>query len=260
MKYTVEDIKKSFPESKAKKEPFWGRVFLRRTSFYITYFFINHNWTPNKVSLLSCIVAIIGCILLCFDQLLFIWMGVFILNIWSVLDCVDGNIARCLKKTSLAGEFFDAVGGYTISAFIMPGVGMAAYHTTGLFGQYRIYLIFIASLAGICDIFSRLIYQKYSNSMMQMEYKRIGADGIAVENSGFYSNDNHFSFIKKLSLYIDYEFGIGGDELMFLIIAVLINKIDIFLIMYSLYYIMGFVLVFIIYTKKMFNYEKEYLN
>lgn len=253
-------IRSSLPEYKAKKEPFWGRIFLRRVSFYITYLFLNTNWTPNRVSILSCFVAVIGSAFLCIDDKLFIWGGVLLVNAWSVLDCVDGNMARCIKKASLVGEFFDAVGGYTISAFIMVGVGMAAYHTTEIFAEYRIYLILLGPLGGICDIFSRLIYQKYSNSMMQLESKRIGLKGIKTENSDSYTNGSRYSLIKKFSLFVDYEFGVGGDEPFFLILAVLIKKIDIFLILYSVYHIMGFVLIFILYSKKMLDYERIYLE
>lgn len=261
MRYTIKDIKNSLPDYKAKKEPLWGRIFVRRASFYLTYPFINSKWTADGVSLLSCIVALIGSFLMCINHKGAIWAGIIVLNLWSVLDCVDGNMARCRKVSSLGGEFFDAVGGYTISAFSMVGFGMAAYHVSDLFGgKYNIYFLLIGTLGGLCDIFSRLIYQKFSNCMMRMEAERVGLKGIKVENDNFYHDETKNSFLKQLSLKVDYEFGIGGDELLFLILAAALELIDIFVILYSLYHVVGLAIVFMMYTKKMLLYNQTYIG
>lgn len=260
MRYTLKQIKESLPQNKANKEPVWSRLFVRRFSYYITYLLINTKITANTVSLFSALVALAGCLVMCINNRMCIWIGIILLNLWSVLDCVDGNMARCRKQTSLAGEFFDALSGYTVGAFCMLGFGLAAYNTTQLVAdEYKIFLIILSMAGGICDIFGRLIYQKYSNNMIKMEYERIGENGVKTENDGFYNNGSN-TLLKKISLFVDYEFGIGGDELLFLIIAALFNIIDIFALCYALYHIAGAVLIVFMYAKKMAAYEKKYLK
>ena len=254
MKYTLSDIKNSYPEAKAKIEPFWGKVFVRRTSFIFTVPFINLGWSANSVSLLSCIVAIVGSLLLCVNSIYAIWIGAIMLNLWSVLDCVDGNIARTKGESSLVGEFFDAMGGYCICAFSLVGVGMAAYHTTSIFpNDYAIYLILLGCVGSICDIFGRLIFQKYSNNVMRLERDKGNLANYKTEHE----SKESASKIKRLSMFIDYEFGTGGDELMFLLIAVAFKIIDIFLLLYSLYHIAGFIIIFTMYTRKMMRYDSN---
>lgn len=261
MHYTMKDIRDSYPKYKAVKEPVWGRIFVRRVSFYLTYPFINSKISADDVSILSCFVAIIGSFLLCINHPYAIWAGIIVLNFWSVLDCVDGNIARCKNESSLAGEFFDAVGGYTISAFSMIGFGVAAFHTTDLIDDhYRYLLILVGCVGGICDILGRLIYQKYSNNLIRMESERIGVKGVKTENEEFYAENTNNSFLKRISLFIDYEFGIGGDELLALILFAFVNRIDIFTILYGFYHLAGLVLIFYMYTKKMKIYKKDYIN
>ncbi len=254
----MEDIRNSYPEYKAKREPIWGRIFIRRFSFYLTYPFINAGVSADDVSILSCFVAFVGSAFMCFNNTYSIWIGVFLLNLWSLLDCVDGNIARCKKESSLAGEFFDAVGGYTISAASMVGFGVAAYNTTNIIDvKFRHLLILLGCVGGTLDILSRLIYQKYSNNMMRMEIYRIGLDAVKTENEEFYSDITSNSFLKRISLFVDYEFGIGGDELLFLIIFAAIRRLDLFVIVYGVYHIAGFALVFFMYIMKMRKYKMK---
>lgn len=257
MKYSMKDIKDSYPKYKAAKEPIWGRVFVRRFSYLLTYPFINSGWTADDVSLLSILIAVIGTGFMCVNSTVFILIGIIMLNLWAVMDCVDGNIARCKKQSSLAGEFFDALSGYVVSGICMIGFAVAAYNTTNIFyGDLQVYLIILGCLGGVCDILSRLVYQKYSNNLIRMEVERIGVDGVKTENEAFYSNGNN-TFIKKMSLFVDYEFGIGGDELFFLIIAFIFNIIDIFTVLYSLYHILGAIVVIYMYVKKMKKYEAD---
>lgn len=260
MKYTMKDITSSLPAEKAKLEPFWGRVFVRPISYLITRIFINTNVTPNAVSICSCICAIIATGFLCVNNSICIWTGAILINVWSLMDCLDGNIARTKKMTSMVGEFFDALGGYHVVGFSMIGFGMAAYHTTRLFEDYKIALILIGALGGLTDILSRLIYQKYTNNMMIMEVRRTGVQGAKTENDAFYSGKGEISRIKKIASTIDYKFGLGGNEALILLIAVATNLIDIFTLLYAFWHILGFCGVVCMYSHKMLVYEKEYIR
>ena len=49
------------------------------------------------------------------------------LNLWTLLEYVDGTVARCTNTSSLYGEFIDDLNGYLISGLCFIAAGMGAY-------------------------------------------------------------------------------------------------------------------------------------
>jgi hypothetical protein len=156
----MRDITSSYTSEKKKKSSLWARIFSRPVSFIFTYLFINLGFTANAVSVLSMVEVLVACLFIMLGGKLLPW-GVGLYVMWHVLDCCDGNIARVTKKSSYAGEFFDAVSGYTAPAFIFLSVGVAAFKTTVVPADYSYWFIVIGALASISDILGRIIYQKY---------------------------------------------------------------------------------------------------
>ncbi len=160
MKYSMKDVTKSYTPEKRKKTSIWARIFSRPLSFLLTYVLINLGFSANAVSILSIFEAILACVLLMLGDK---WLlpGVLLFLLWDVLDCTDGNIARVKGKSSLVGEYMDAISGYTAPAFIYLSVGVAAYSTTDLFPGNEHWFIVLGAVASISDILGRIIYQKY---------------------------------------------------------------------------------------------------
>ena len=50
--------------------------------------------------------------------------GAIAYNLFLVMDCVDGNIARLMKTSSKEGEFLDAVAGDLVGMLIVPCIGL----------------------------------------------------------------------------------------------------------------------------------------
>ena len=114
MSYSLKQISTSLPKSKNKVSSFWVRLWVRKFSYLVTWVCLKLHLSANTVSVLSAIDALAGCVLLCINNWVCMLIGVILINFWIVLDCVDGNIARILKKESRSGEFFDAVSGYVV--------------------------------------------------------------------------------------------------------------------------------------------------
>jgi len=53
------------------------------------------------------------------------WLGFFL---WAILDCVDGNIARCKDQCSNRGELWDAAGGYLALSLIFFSSGISGFY------------------------------------------------------------------------------------------------------------------------------------
>lgn len=252
MKYSLRQIIDSLPPKKNSRSSIWVRLVIRKLSFLVTFLFINGGITANATSVLSAVVAAIGGAFLCFD---FWWcriVGVIIINFWLVLDCVDGNIARCCKTSSYMGEFYDAIGGYSAIAFSMIGIGVAAYNTNSILPDNQAYwFIIIGSLGAILNIFSRLIYQRYTNAVFTTNLK-VGASNDMPEN---YTEDKKsFAYIRER---FDKEFGISGLFMVLILIAPFINRFDVVCVLYSAYYIFAFCITFYMYCVKAKRYDNE---
>ena len=162
MKYTFEQVIKSIPAEKRKMDSQVTFLFIRPFSFFITYFVVNLGISAWFVSLVSAITVFTGCMLVCIDSNVTTWIGIVLIILWAVLDCVDGNTARVTKTQSNKGAFMDAESGYFTCAFLYFSYGMAAFHTSdGRIVSNLVMLVFFGAFASLSDILSRLIYQKY---------------------------------------------------------------------------------------------------
>jgi len=71
----------------------------------ITPFFL--NFTPNQVTILSGIFGIIGSFLLISDNYLALFFSAILIQLFSILDLVDGDIARIKNLQSKFGMWLD---------------------------------------------------------------------------------------------------------------------------------------------------------
>jgi len=76
--------------------------------------------TPNQMTFVSMIIAILGGIFFSFSNPLYWVIGCFLFILFSILDCADGELARYYKKSSPIGRYFDLwVHGIESSAMFM---------------------------------------------------------------------------------------------------------------------------------------------
>lgn len=249
--YSLKEIVESLPKKKNSRSSLWVRLFIRKISFIVTYLFINLGISANATSVISVFVALIGSVLLCINQQYCLVAGAIIINFWLVLDCVDGNIARCKKKSSYMGEFFDAMGGYAATTFSIFGVGVAAYHTSGLITKENAYLfIILGAFAAVCNLFSRLVFQRYTVAVFTTNHI-VGRPDDMPET---YTEDKKsFSYFRE---QVDKQFGICGLFMILLLIAPFINIYDLVCIIYSAYYILAFVISFFMFCVKAKKYDE----
>lgn len=162
MKYSMREIKQSLSAEKNKDDSYWAQFVVRKISWPFTYILVNAGMSAWTASMLSIVIAVISCTLLCFDSEVLRWIGVIGIEMWLVMDAVDGNIARVRKTASPMGEFIDAESGYFMSAFVYFSLGMAAYFTSSFLPEeWRFLWIVFGAVASISNILPRLIHQKY---------------------------------------------------------------------------------------------------
>ena len=250
-KYTYKDIKASLTKKKNSRSSLWVQLWVRRASFPLTYLFINTGWTANMVSILSWVIIFIASVLLAINDFWIILSGIILTNLWLVLDCVDGNIARVKKKRTYMGDFFDAIAGYGPFSFTTIGLGFAAYHTSFLFpDEFKMYFIAIAGVAAMANLYMRLIHQKYLNCFFAAKKELNEIEDITLKDT---EDKKSFAYIRE---QIDKNLGVSGLFMPWLFAALFTKTFDIMLLFYSAYYIMSFLAICFLYCKKASSFEK----
>lgn len=252
MKYTYKEIKSSLTKKKNSRSSLWVRLFIRKLSFPFTYLFINTGWTANMVSILSWIVIFVAAVLLSINNFSCMLAGVILTNFWLVLDCVDGNIARCKKQKSFMGDFYDAIAGYGPFSFTTMGLGMAAYHTSFIVpDNYRFLLILFSGFGASINLYTRLVHQKYQNCFFAAKNILGENEEITLKDT---ENKKSFAYIREA---IDKNFGVSGLFMPWLFVALLTDTFDIMMIVYVLYYSASFLFIAFFYCRKATMFEKE---
>ncbi len=229
MKYSYKKILDSLPVKKNSNSSWWVKLWVRKLSFLFTYFFINLGFSPNEVSILSIFITLLACALFMVPAKWAVITAVVLINFWLVLDCVDGNIARCLNKKTAYGEFVDDIGGYYMVAFVYLAIGVCAYNFGGLiFSKNNIWIIVIGATSSICDILARLIHKDYEHFS-----DKLLTD---IERHEKNSHESYEVTDKKSISYlrrrIGKEIGISGAFMPFTIIGAVFGIMDIVCVFY----------------------------
>lgn len=228
MRYTAKFFKNDMPEWKRKKDPILSRIFYRRVSFYIASIAANIGISANEVSYFSAFVGVLAC--LCFLPPIH-WLniiGALLINIWLILDCTDGNLARSVKSQPF-GEFADGISSYILVALMCTMMSISVYHTGGMFiSKECIWIVLIGALASTADTLMRLIYQKYKNTERDMSDKGI----LSIEND-IRTDHNQVGHFR---VRIEAELGIGGLLPSAVLLATVFKMLDIIVIYCFIYY------------------------
>lgn len=246
MKYTYRQIIDSLPKTKNSKSSWWVKLWVRKLSFIFTFLFINIGFSSNAVSYLSILVTLTSCVLFCIPNTVCIWIAVVLINFWLVLDCVDGNIARCIGKKKNFGEFIDAMGGYVTVAFIYLALGVAAYNNGGvIFQKSNMLLIIIGAVASISDILARLIYTNFCNA-------EISAFGKNTEKKDT-DKKGTLNYLRKR---ISKELGLSGMFMPLTIAGAIFGCYDVIVLFYCLFNGFALASTMFIYAYKAEKYDK----
>ncbi len=155
---------KCVPEAKraADKLNVWLYYIVRPLSIVATKPLLKTSITPTTVTALSMISTLIGFGLVSFGTTM-LWniVGWFGFFLWAILDCVDGNIARCKDQCSKRGELWDAAGGYLALSLIFFSSGISGFYEKTFVSVWSPeWNIILGGMTALLSIYPRLIAQK----------------------------------------------------------------------------------------------------
>ena len=223
------------PPAKAKTDKLipWLYYVVRPLSILITKPLLKTKITPVQVTFISMIATLVGFGFVGFGQDLMArligWFGFFI---WALLDCVDGNIARCKGLASDRGALWDATGGYMALSLLFFSAGIGAFNDNSFFEflPKYLYLIF-GGMAALMSLFPRLVMQKKKTSEQGSE---------AVKSVG---DKSSFSLPKIIALNI--ESAIGFMQVV-LLLSIIFHFLNLFVLAYFI--INMVIMLFSLYT------------
>ena len=87
----------------------WYNKYVSKVSIYFTWLLIHTNITANQVTIISYFFVIIASIFFFTGSLWNIFIGIMIIQFTNMLDCVDGELARYRKESSLLGAHLEDI-------------------------------------------------------------------------------------------------------------------------------------------------------
>ncbi|THA33365.1 CDP-alcohol phosphatidyltransferase family protein [Streptomyces sp. A1277] len=125
-----------------------GRIYMREVSLRVDRYLVNTKVTPNQLTYLMTVAGVLAAPALLVPGITGAVLGVVMVQLYLLLDCVDGEIARWKKQFSLGGVYLDRVGAYLCDAAVLVGFGLRA---ADLWGTGRIDWLwaFLGTLAAL---------------------------------------------------------------------------------------------------------------
>ncbi len=251
-RYTFRLMKNSMPAWKRKKDPVLTKIFYRPVSFAFASFCANHGISANTISYVSALVAIIGSLLFIPNYYYSHVTGAILFNIWIIMDCIDGNLARCVRKQPF-GEFADSMSSYILVGTMGAPMGVAAFYDGGLLlGKGCYWLILLGAFASSSDSLMRLIYQKYKNIERKM------ADMGVLEIEYDLRNDNNQ--VGSFRVRVENELGIGGILPFAILLGTIFRALDVVILFCFFYYGLSCLVSIIMFTSKAIKASGKYAN
>lgn len=249
-KFSAKYFRDNMPEWKRKKDPTTCRFFYRPLSFFTSSLCANFGISANTVSYISAWVAVVGCLFFLPDNKTAHIIGAVLFNVWLLMDCTDGNLARSYKRQPF-GDFADALSSYMLVGLMGVFCGFAVYHDGGLiFDAYNPWIILIGAIGGMSDTLMRLMYQKYLANERAMVDNGIMPKEVDVRTD--------HSQVGNWRVRLEMELGIAGFLPILTLFAAIFNFLDIICIYCFCYYGASFLGAYFVYVKKAIKKAKQY--
>jgi phosphatidylglycerophosphate synthase len=177
--YTLGEITASLPPEKIWQDGLWTRFVLRPLSFPVSWAALKAGLSPNAVSYISALFSLTGGILFSFPGYWAAAAGAILFNLFSVLDCVDGNMARTSGKAGPWGSWADAETGFLTYTAVFFSTGLYVFFRAGWWPA-----LLVAGLTSSANLLARVAYQMYRNIAGEEAHASVSFERMLAENTG----------------------------------------------------------------------------
>jgi phosphatidylglycerophosphate synthase len=193
-----------------------GRLYMRELSLRWTRHLVNTRISPNQLTYLMVLTGVLAGAALLIPGLTGALLGALLIQLYLLLDCVDGEVARWRRQTSITGVYLDRVGHYLAEAALLTGFGLRAADVFGADGPGREWLwAFLGTLAALGAI---LI--KAETDLVDVARLRGGLP--AVQESAATPRSSGLALARRAAAALKFHRLVGGVEASLFILAVAI--------------------------------------
>ncbi|MEV6652113.1 CDP-alcohol phosphatidyltransferase family protein [Streptomyces sp. NPDC051219] len=190
-----------------------GRLYMREISLHIDPYLVNTRITPNQLTYLMVVVGVLGGAALLIPGLTGAILAAVLFQVYLLLDCVDGEVARWRKQTSITGVYLDRIGHYLCEAALLVGFGVRG---ADVFGDSPNWLwAFLGTLAALGAI---LI--KAETDLVDVARARSGLP--AVKDEASVPRSSGLALARRAAAALKFHRLVGGIEASLLILFVAI--------------------------------------
>ena len=148
--YSLREIAATVPRSASSSDSIWTRLVLRPLSIPLTALLLPLGVSANAVTYAGILVSLAAAGMLALGDRPLAVAGAALFNLFAVLDCVDGNVAR-MRGGSRYGAWVDALGGYVAYTAVLLSAGAAADMRAG-------------AIAAAANLLMRVVHQSWRNA------------------------------------------------------------------------------------------------
>ncbi|MER6912164.1 CDP-alcohol phosphatidyltransferase family protein [Streptomyces sp. NPDC000594] len=192
-----------------------GRLYMREISLRCDPYLVNTRITPNQLTYLMIVVGILGGAALLIPGLTGAILAAVLFQIYLLLDCVDGEVARWRGQTSITGVYLDRIGHYLCEAALLIGFGIRGADLFGS-GDPEWLWAFLGTVAALGAI---LI--KAETDLVDVARQRSGLP--AVKDEASVPRSSGLALARRAAAALKFHRLVGGIEasLFILVMAVL---------------------------------------
>jgi phosphatidylglycerophosphate synthase len=101
-----------------------GRLYMRDISSRISRHLVNGRLSPNGYTWLMTVAGLLSGPALLIPGVWGAVLGALMMQLYLLLDCMDGELARWRNQKSVVGVYLDRVGAYLADASVLAGFGL----------------------------------------------------------------------------------------------------------------------------------------
>ena len=131
MSKSIEELKKICFKGNYEKLPVYPRYVTHKISIRIVKLLLHTSITPNQITLSSIIIGMTSCIMFATAIPIYFLLGALILELYYIIDAVDGQLARYKKLSSMTGGYFDYVSNYIVHPCVFFCIGLGLVRHSG---------------------------------------------------------------------------------------------------------------------------------
>ena len=170
-------------ETKTKDDEWWSSFVTSPLAIAVNYFVVDIKWlTPNWITLISFVTAIVATLFIVVGGSANFVIAAALIHLSHVFDCMDGQMARYRKTTSLSGSFYDKVTDQIQVTLWFGAIGYAAYTQS-----HHVLPVFLA-FAGVA-FYSLRGYVKYVTLYTEMSRDSGYLEKLSIKNTNTEKED-----------------------------------------------------------------------